>query len=243
MSKYGQFCPVAKSLELLGDRWTLLIVRDMLNGTAHFNDLERGLPGISRALLSSRLRQLQHAGIIDKQTHNSGRATTEYRLTQAGQELTGVISAFMVWGEAWAFAEPEPEELDPVLLMWWLRSDVQRDKLSQDRIVVQYDFRVRKMEYFWLVLTSVDVTLCLTDPGYEVDVLVTADLSAFYKLWWGRITYDQAVSDYGVMVEGLPQLVRDFPGWFGWSAAAGLKAVKAMREQRSQQHVPQVYTL
>jgi hypothetical protein len=140
----------------------------------------------------------------------------------------------MVWGEAWAFAEPTPEELDPVLLMWWLRSDVQRDRLPPSRIVVQYDFRVGKNDYFWLVMTTADVTLCLTDPGYEVDVLVTADLAAFYKLWWGRITYEQAVGDHGVMVEGPPQMIRDFPDWFGWSAAAGLNAVKAMREQRLQ---------
>jgi DNA-binding HxlR family transcriptional regulator len=89
MSKYGQFCPVAKALEILGDRWTLLIVRDMLGGTKHFNDLERGLPGISRAILASRLRQLQQAGILEKRLNAPGRQTTEYRLTQAGQELRG----------------------------------------------------------------------------------------------------------------------------------------------------------
>lgn len=237
ISKYGQFCPVAKSLDVLGDRWTLLIVRDMLIGTTHFNDLERGLPGISRGLLAQRLKQLHQIGIIEKRLHESGRQTTEYQLTQAGRELEGVIFALMVWGEAWAFAEPTPEELDPVLLMWWLRSDVQRDRLPPSRTVVQYDFRVGKKDYFWLVMTTADVTLCLTDPGYEVDVLVTADLAAFYKLWWGRITYEQAVGEYGVMVEGSPQMIRDFPNWFGWSAAAGLNAVKAMREQRLQPQV------
>src|SRR5215813_417825 len=91
MSKYGQYCPVAKALEILGDRWTLLIVRDMLSGTRHFNDLERGLPRISRALLASRLRQLQQAGIIEKRQNGSGRQTTEYLLTQAGQELINVV--------------------------------------------------------------------------------------------------------------------------------------------------------
>src|ERR1051325_2778056 len=108
MSKYGQFCPVAKSLEILGDRWTLLIVRDMLTGTKHFNDLERGLPRISRALLANRLRQLQHAGIIEKRLNGSGRQTTEYLLTQSGQELMNVVGSLMVWGETWAFSDPTP---------------------------------------------------------------------------------------------------------------------------------------
>src|SRR5678815_873428 len=99
MSKYGQYCPVAKALEILGDRWTLLIIRDLLTGTRHFNDLERGLPGISRALLASRLRQLQQAGVVQKRLNSSGRTTTEYELTQAGQELLQVISSLRVWGE------------------------------------------------------------------------------------------------------------------------------------------------
>ena len=231
MAKYGQFCPVARSLEILGDRWTLLIIRDMLIGVTHFNELERGLPGISRGLLARRLKQLQHAGVIEKR-EGSGRGSTEYHLTEAGRDLEGTIFSLMSWGEAWAFADPTPEELDPVLLMWWLRADVRRDQLPLSRIVVEYDFRVKGKGSFWLVLTSSDVTLCLTDPGFGVDVLVTASLTAFYKLWWGRISYDQAIHDYGVMVEGTPNLVRAFPDWFAWSAAHGLQAMKAKRQMQ-----------
>src|ERR1041385_4786745 len=99
MSKYGQYCPVAKSLEILGDRWTLLILRDLLTGTTHFNDLERGLPGISRALLANRLRHLKRVGLIEKRTTGSLRQSTEYQPTQAGQELLPVLGALRVWGE------------------------------------------------------------------------------------------------------------------------------------------------
>ncbi|MGE0057166.1 MAG: winged helix-turn-helix transcriptional regulator [Dehalococcoidia bacterium] len=229
MARYGQFCPVAKSLEILGDQWTLLIVRDMLGGISHFNDLERGLPGISRGLLSQRLQLLRRAGIIEKRLHAGHRQSTEYTLTQSGQELAGVIGALTVWGEAWAFAEPEPEELDPVLLMWWLRGDVQPEKLSQTRAVVRFDFLMDRKAVFWLVITPADVTLCLTDPGYEVDLLVTSDLAALYKLWWGQITYEQAIRDYGVMIEGSPQLVREFPGWIRWSASRHMSELKSMR--------------
>src|SRR5262245_64210628 len=104
MAKYGQYCPVAKSLEIVGDRWTLLIIRDLLtgSGTGHFNELERGLPGISRALLASRLRQLQRAGVVEKQLDGTGRQSTAYRLTQAGRELYGVIGAIGGWGGEWA---------------------------------------------------------------------------------------------------------------------------------------------
>jgi DNA-binding HxlR family transcriptional regulator len=233
VGKYGQFCPVARSLEILGEQWTLLIIRDMLGGVSHFNDLERGLPGISRALLSKRLRSLERAGVVEKRHHTARRQSTEYALTQAGNDLEGMIGALTMWGEAWAFTEPAPEELDPVLLMWWLRNDVQQDKLPQRRVVVEFDFLTDRRAYFWLVMTPSDVTLCLTDPGYEIDLLVTADLAAFYKLWWGQITYSDAVRDYGVTIEGKPQLVREFVRWFSWSAARYMSGLKAMRGQRS----------
>ena len=231
MSKYGQYCPVAKSLEILGDRWTLLIIRDLLIGTSHFNDLERGLPGISRALLASRLRQLQRAGLIDKQVTDTGRSTTAYRLTQAGQELFPVINSLWTWGEAWAFGDPTPDELNPVLLMWWMKNRAEVDRLPDRRVVAQFDFTGAAEVSFWLILTKKDVTLCLTDPGFEINLLITADLAAFFKLWGSRIRYEDAVSSGLVRVDGIPSLTRAFPRWFGWStttpARSGTPALAA----------------
>jgi DNA-binding HxlR family transcriptional regulator len=225
MSKYGQFCPVAKSLDILGDRWTLLIVRELLTGTAHFNDLERGLPGISRGLLARRMRQLQQAGIVEKRLNAGGRQSTAYQLTQAGQELLNVVMSLRSWGEAWAFGEPTPDDLDPRLLMWWLRGRARAEMAPGQRVVAQFDFQgvraVRlKTASFWLVLAAGDTTLCLTNPGYEIDLLVSADLAVFFKLWAGRVSYVQALDDYGVRVEGAPSLARAFPGWFGWGPTA-----------------------
>lgn len=235
MSKYGQFCPVARSLEILGDRWTLLIIRDMLLGTTQFNDLERGLPGISRALLSARLRQLQQAGVIEKRINATGRKTTEYQLTPAGRDLQDVIGSLMVWGGIWAFGDPTPEELDPILLMWWLRKRVQVGTLPDRQIVVQFDLHGGQItsgkRHAWLLLTAADVTLCLTDPGFEVDVLVTADLATFYKLWWARISYSEALNNYDFSVEGSPGMVRNFPVWFGWNGIA-----PAMSDARRVKH-------
>lgn len=227
MAKYGQYCPVAQALEILGERWTLLIIRDMLTGTRHFNELKRGLPGISTGLLSKRLRQLQYAGIIEKQSVASGRKTTEYHLTEAGHALQSVIHSLLVWGTNWAFGDPSLEQLDPLLLMWWMHDHVDQTQLPEKRVTIQFDFHGAKTETYWLVLTHDDATVCLTDPSYGVDLLVKTDLATFFKLWLGRIEYDEAISEYDVEVLGIPQLTRAFPRWFTWSPAA--PAVRAAR--------------
>ena len=229
MSKYGQYCPVAKALEIVGDRWTLLIIRDLLMGSGHFNELERGLPGISRALLAGRLRHLQRAGLVEKHLSGAGRQTTAYGLTQAGRDLFGVIGALRAWGEAWAFGDPTPDELDPVLLMWWLRKRVEVDRLPERRVVAQFDFsssdrRETTTVSFWLILTRTDVTLCLTDPGYEIEVRITADLATLYRVWGERIGYREALASGGVRVDGQRKLVRAFPHWFGWGEPATVKS-------------------
>lgn len=127
-----------------------------------------------------------------------------------------VISALRVWGEAWAFGDPTLEELDPILLMWRMRNEVSLEKLPEFRVAVQFNYYGAVRATFWLILTKEDVTLCLTDPGYEINVLVTADLATFFKLWGGRISYQEALKDYDVRVEGIPSMVHEFPNWFGW---------------------------
>lgn len=182
MYHYGQYCPVAKAVEILGDRWTLLIVRDMLSGTCHFNELARGLPGISRALLSERLDRLQRVGLVEKQEVSQGRHTTSYQLTQAGRELSAVIESLLQWGARWAFEEPQREELDPILLMWWMRNSVRVQALPEERLVVQMHFTGAVDATHWLVLKPEDVSVCITHPGFDIDVWVTADISTFYQV-------------------------------------------------------------
>jgi DNA-binding HxlR family transcriptional regulator len=230
MYRYGQYCPVASAVEILGDRWTLLIVRDLLTGTRHFNDLERGLPGISRALLSERLRRLQEVGIIKKQSAGAGRRTA-YSLTRAGRDLQPVIFSLTEWGSQWAFGEPRPEQLDPVLMLWWMRGRVLADQLPQPRVVIQFDFRGAHSGSYWLLLTADDVSLCLTPPGFEIDVLVTADLAAWFQLWLGRLDYAEALRAEQVRVEAVPRLARGFPRWFAWSPAAPV--VRAVRSAQA----------
>jgi DNA-binding HxlR family transcriptional regulator len=227
MTEYGQYCPVAKAVEILGDRWTLLIVRDLLTGTCHFNDLERGLPGISRSLLAERLRRLQMVGVVEKVEQPEQRRNTAYHLTAAGRELEGVINALLLWGARWAFEEPRESDLDPLLLMWWMRNRVRVERLPAERVVVRFDFTGAKAETFWLVLEREDVSVCLSDPGFDLNVLVTADLAAFFQVWAGRLSFAAAVEAGLVRVDAIPRLAAAFPSWFAYSVAA--PAVRAER--------------
>jgi DNA-binding HxlR family transcriptional regulator len=224
MGSYGQYCPIAKAAEIFAERWTLLIVRELLCGICHFNELERGLPGIPRSLLASRLRRLEKAGVITRQVFPNSRAT-EYHLTQAGQQLLVVVEALGNWGAQWAFGEPAPDELDPDLLLWWMKRGVNLHLLPPQRIVVQFDVRGQRTGSYWLVMEPTEVSVCLQHPGFDVDVLVTADIAALYRVWLGRITLGQALRDGLVELDGPVPLVRAFPEWFALSSFAG--AVRA----------------
>jgi DNA-binding HxlR family transcriptional regulator len=219
MSKYGQYCPIARATEVLGDRWTLLIVRDLFYGAQHFNDLDRGLPGIPRALLVKRLRLLEQAGLLMRHDAPHGKKTC-YELTRAGRELEPVIDALVMWGANWCFGEPTEEELDPVLLLWWMRDGVRRDLLTQKRIVVEFHFRDVKPSLFWLVMRRDDVSLCIQHPGFDSDVLVTTDLAVFYQVWLGRLTWGEVIEDNRLVLDAIPTLIRDFTHWFTLSPFA-----------------------
>lgn len=215
MRSYGQYCPVARATEILADRWTPLIIRELLDGISHFNDLERGLPGISRSLLAGRLRRLERARVIERSVSLNGHAT-EYHLTPAGEQLKEVIDALGQWGARWAFTEPEPEELDPVLLMWWMRRRVQRDRLPPRRLVTQFDFRGQCSGSYWLVMEPAEVSVCLQHPGFAIDLLVTADIAACYRVLFRRLTLAEALRAGLIELDGPTSLVRGFPTWWEW---------------------------
>lgn len=221
MSTYGQYCPMARAVELLGDRWTLLIVRDLFCGAEHFNQLERGLPGISRALLSERLRRLEKYGILTRQPAPTGRKSA-YRLTQAGLDLFPIIESLTHWGARWAFGEPRPDELKPLLLIGWMRGRVCRENLPARRVVVEFRFPETRPRDYWMVLTPDDVSICLTHPGFEVDLYVTADLASLYKVWAGRMPFSTALANDQIRMHASPEYARAFPTWFALSPIAGI---------------------
>jgi DNA-binding HxlR family transcriptional regulator len=222
---------VARATEILADRWTLLIVRELLADIDHFNELERGLPGISRSLLVERLRRLEHLGVIERRAEGPGHRT-EYRLTPAGRELQTVIDALGDWGARWAFGEPRPNELDPVILLWWMRRRVEFDRLRHRRTVIQFDFTGQVVGRYWLVIEPPDASICLQDPGFEVDLIVTADIAAFYRVWLGRMTLGQALRAGQIRIDGTPADLRAFPRWFSWSPMAE-RVRAAARDLRS----------
>ena len=216
---YGQYCPIAKAASIFAERWTPLILREMLFGVCHFNELQRGLPGIPRSLLAQRLRHLERTGVITRDSTPHARAV-EYHLTPAGRQLGDVVEALGAWGAQWAFGEPDPNEMDPLLLAWWMRRRVNRHLLPAQRTVLQLDFHGERTRSCWFVMAPDDVSLCLQHPGFDIDLLVTADIAAMYRVWFGRLSLADALRDGLVELDGAMPLVRAFPGWFALSPFA-----------------------
>jgi DNA-binding HxlR family transcriptional regulator len=216
MHRYGQYCPVARAAEILTDRWTLLIVRELLADVSHFNELERGLPRMSRTLLAERLRRLQQAGVLQRRAASRGKRT-EYRLTPAGRELQPIIDQLGGWGARWAFGDPRANELDPVVLLWWMRRRMCIASIGQRRLVIQFDLSGGPRQSYWLLVEHTNVSVCLKSPGFDIDVTVSADIAAFYRVWLGRVTLAEALRKQQVRLHGASADVRAFPGWFAWS--------------------------
>jgi DNA-binding HxlR family transcriptional regulator len=217
MPGYGQFCPVAVASEVVAERWTPLVLRELMAGARRFNDVRRGLPLISRTLLAQRLRQLEDAGVIVS-TPLGGRRGRDYRLTPAGEQLRVVIDGLGEWGQRWAAGQFDAENLDTGLLMWNVRRGIAVDRLPAARVVVRVDFtrlppRARGARTWWIVLARPDVDLCLRDPGFEVDLVVRAELPAMARVWMGKLEFAAAVRAGSIRMEGDRRWARDFPGW------------------------------
>jgi|SRR5215467_2128775 len=214
MRSYGQYCPVAKASELLGDRWVLLIVREMLYGPHGFSALERGLPGISRSVLSTRIRRLQRDGIIEK------RADGRYAFTTAGEALRPVIHALGDWVARWVMADPTPAELDPELLMLFISRHINRAALPEQRTVVQFDFHGPAARRIWMTLEPGDVSVCLSHPELPIDLTVASTVHDLFRVYLGRLTLNAALRDERVRLVGTASMVKGFHRWMSWSTFA-----------------------
>lgn len=223
---YGQYCPVTRALEVLGERWSMLIVRDLLCGFTRFNELARGLPGLSRTLLSKRLRQLQAAGVVEK-------LDDEYRLTPAGEDLQRIVFGLGEWGARWQFSEPRPEELDPELLMWWIHRRLDFTALPDRRYVFEFRFRGRP-ERYWILRDSQGPSICTHDPGFGVDAVVEATLGDLYEVWLGRRALRAALRDGTVALSGPSAVVRKLPSVLELSPVAyAVTAAGAAADRRA----------
>lgn len=219
-ASYGQFCPVAKAMELLDERWTLLVVRELIAGSRRFNDLRRGLPRISPSLLSRRLQQLAAAGLVERTPTG---VEVEYALTPAGRELEPIVLALGVWGTRWIPALGDPD-LDPKLLLWDMHRRVEHQAVPARRTVLRFSFPEvpRPARDWWLVITPEDADVCDADPGHEVDVRVTADLRCLTDVWRGARSWESALRAGEVRLEGREALRRAVPSWFQLMAFAAV---------------------
>lgn len=219
MHGYGQFCPIAKTMEVLDERWTVLIIRELLAGSHHFNELRRGVPRMSPALLSKRLRELARAGIVLRQQEGS---RVRYELTPGGRELAPVIEALGSWGIRWMTQLGE-EDLDPHLLMWDMRRNVALPALPDGRTVLAFhftDLAPRSHNRWWLVAHEHEVDLCDFDPGYPATVTVTSPLRAMVRVWRGDVTWAHAMRDHGLHIDGSAAARAALPTWLSLSAFA-----------------------
>jgi DNA-binding HxlR family transcriptional regulator len=219
LTKYGQFCPVAKAAEVFAERWTPLILREIVCGSHRFNELESGLPKISRSLLTSRLRSLERAGVIERHPVDAGQ-TLGYYLTDAGAELGNIVVTLGEWGQRWVNHDVGPADLDLDLLLWDLHRRLKWDEIPAARIVVRFDFSGAQFKTYWLVLDHGEASVCLGDPGFETDLYVSADTVAFHRVWIGRARLADAMRDDLVRIEGPSDLVRAFPSWLAFSLFA-----------------------
>jgi len=212
---YGQYCPVALGSEVLADRWTPLILREMVLGSTRFNDIERGLPGISRSLLVQRLRHLERKEVLERRPAAGGRGS-EYHLTEAGEDLGGVIMSLGEWAVRWKLAEPELEEVDPRVLTWWMHLRMDEERLPDRRVVIEFAYQVPRIQ-IWIVLDRGDVSVCAQHPGFDSDLVVRTDAVSMARVFNGLTTLGQAVDEGTVELLGPPALVRGFGRWFLWS--------------------------
>lgn len=217
MRPYGQYCPVAKGAELLGDRWCLLIVRELLYGPQRFTDIERGLPRISRSVLTQRLKSLREQGIIEQSSDGD---RPGYRFTQAGEELRPVLSAIGDWAAKWIMVDPEPSELDLELLTLWLSRHVDRDALPKRRIVVEFRFVNGGMKRTWLLLERHEVSMCLQYPGFPLDLVISTSTADLYRVYIGRTTLAEELRAGRIDIEGTPRLRTAFTRWMTWAECA-----------------------
>ena len=222
MSGYGQFCPVAVACEVLAERWTPLVLRELLCGSTRFNDLRRGLPQMSPSLLSKRLKTLERAGVV-------ARDGSGYVLTDAGQELRPLIEGLGVWGQRWSRGLLDDDKLDASLLLWDMHRRVDRGRLPDHRVVVAFVLRgsVDRRSHFWLVLDGADVDLCVTDPGFDVDLTVNGHVRTLARYWSGRASLVDLVRTGELEVTGPRELVRGFPTWFLRGAFAEVQPASA----------------
>lgn len=215
-TSYNQFCPVAKAAEVLATRWTPLILRELMADIHAFNDIHRGIPLISRAVLVARLRELEEQGIIERRPRPDG-TSSEYWLTPAGNAFRPLIRELRRWGMAHARDRVKPGDLDPAVLLWGFRKRVDRDALPDRRVVVRFEFTGvpasrTKYRMMWLMLGQSGVDVCVKDPGHDVDLVFRGKIADFVSVYCGHVMWAE-MAGKALRIEGEDTLAQQLPGW------------------------------
>jgi DNA-binding HxlR family transcriptional regulator len=214
---YGQFCPVSMAAELLAERWMPVIVRELLAGSHHFSDLRRGIPLISPATLSQRLRELVDAGVLDRARAEGRSGRVEYALTEAGEELRPIIRSFGVWGERWVRHEIRREDVDPHLLIWAMHRHLHLPKeLPAARVVLQLEFpdvEIKSRRFWYIIDPHGQVDVCLKNPGHEVDLTLVTSIRTMTMIYLGLLEPGAVVRSGAIALDGSRALARTFPAW------------------------------
>ena len=218
---YGQFCPVAMAAEIFCNRWTALVLRELLSGTTRFNDLRRGVPRMSPSLLSKRLKELEDAGVI-RATPTNQPGVMDYRPTEAGEELRAVIMQLGFWGQRWVESSLSLKNLDPGLLMWDMRRNLQPTPLPTRRTTINFIYPELSADRksWWLVIDGEKVDLCLTDPGYDVDLYVSCPLRVMTAVWMGIAKLRTEVDAGHIHITGDKVIEKSMQQWLGLSPFA-----------------------
>jgi DNA-binding HxlR family transcriptional regulator len=213
MASHADYCPIATCVDILGDRWTPLVIRELMVGATGFNEIHRGIPRASRTLLSQRLRQLERLGLVSRESAERGRAGS-YRLTESGEALTPIVWAMGHWAAEWIFADPTDEDCDGLSTIWRMHQHVVPSKLPATRVVVHVILTGSGAAQGWLDLQRGGVTVCKDDQGHDVDLVLEADTAAVMRWLMGRSSFKQLQLDGTARLIGPSRLVRAFPGWF-----------------------------
>ncbi|GAB1266668.1 winged helix-turn-helix transcriptional regulator [Aurantivibrio infirmus] len=227
--QYGQFCPIAKAAEILGDKWSLLIVRELLMGGNRFNVLQRGLGGISPTILTKRLNDFAAQGILIKKKIQ-GQKGYEYFLTECGKELLPLVKEFGTWGMRWARDGMPESDLDAELLIMYLERSIVTDKLIGNESVIRFQFTdLEDIKTWWLVIKGDEVDACISDPGKDIDVYITTDLRTMIELWMGDLSYSSAIADKKFTIVGPTALTKNISSWMNCSIFEGIAPAKDIR--------------
>lgn len=227
---YNQFCPVAMAAEILGTRWTLVLLRELVVGSCRFNELRRGVPRMSPALLSKRLKDLETAGVLTRRQVKGEPGVFEYQLTDAGRELKPVIEAIGCWGQRWVETGASLDNLDPNLLMWDMRRNIDPTPMPDRRVIIQVIFSdLKKAQQNWWLVVEPDqeVDLCSIDPGFDVDLYLSTDLRTMTEIWMGYTTIAQAKQQNRLVPTGSRKLEADMGTWLKLSPFAKVKKLVA----------------